>query len=447
MGTVLVIIAVVSMMIFFNALYVAAEFATVSARRTRISQEAAAGNRLAQMLEPILASTRRLDTYVAACQVGITASSLVLGFYGQSAIASSLYPILERFGGLQQVAAQSISATVVLIFLTILQVVLGELVPKSVALRYPERLALLTALPMRWSIMLMRPAIALFNGTGSLILRILRIPAPAGHVHVHTPDELQLLVAESTKGGLLESDERLLLRNAFRIGELTAAEVMVPRTRLVAAPLLTPLPELLELVTRSGYTRIPLYQHTIDSIVGIVHIKDLFRLYVEGRNDVEAIIRKVPFVPASKPAVEVWNLLRQEPSYVAIVFDEWGGTAGMITVEDLLEEIFGELQDEFDEETALIATDPNGRVRVRGDVLIDDVNELFKLKLPTDEVNTIGGLVLTALDHLPKVGDEISFDTVCLRVEAVSGPAVREVSLDLPPDTELTFPEEVEPHE
>lgn len=442
MSTALIVIAVTALMIFVNALYVAAEFSTVSASRPRVTQLANEGNRLAKLLEPVLTDANQLDKYVAACQLGITASSLVLGFYGQSAITEALLPLFSSLEGLQGAAAQSVAATVVLISLTALQVVFGELIPKSVALRNPERLAFLTVAPMRWSLVLFRPAIALFNGTGRLILRLLRVPPVEHHMHLHSPDEIELLIAESTKGGLLESDERQLLRNVFRIGDLTADEVMVPRPRLLTAPVTTSLADLLELSATTAYTRIPLYRETVDDIVGIVHLKDLFRLWVEGREDVASIIRPVPFVPDSKPAVEVWNLLRQEGSYVAIVFDEFGGTAGMITVEDLLEEIFGELQDEFDEEAALIAPGPDGRVRLRGDVLVSDVNEMFRLNLPNEEVNTIGGLVMAVLGRTPKVGDEAEIEGVALRVEAISGPAVREVSLVPPPNVELSMPGE-----
>jgi CBS domain containing-hemolysin-like protein len=441
MGTIIIIVAITTM-ILINALYVAAEFATVSARKTRIKQSAEAGNRFAKILEPIMSDPRRLDTYVAACQLGITASSLVLGFYGQSAIARRIAPLLESFGNLQNAAAQSIAATVVLIGLTILQVLFGELLPKSIAIRKPEQVALFTVLPMRWSMFLFGPTIALFNGTGSLILRLLRVPAAGHNAHVHSPEEIELLVAESAKGGLLEADERQLLRNAFRVGELDASEVMVPRTSLVAAPLDTPLPKLLELVAESGYTRIPLYRETIDQIVGIAHLKDLFRLHVAGTTDVASVLRTVPFVPETKPAVEVWNLLQQENNYVAIVFDEFGGTAGMITMEDLLEEIFGELQDESDDEADLIAAGPDGRLRMRGDVLVDDVNEMFHLKLPSEDVNTIGGLVMAELEHTPHVGDEVIVGETALRVEMISGSAVREVSLQPPPNAELQLPGE-----
>lgn len=444
MGTFLILVTVTAAMILVNALYVAAEFATVSTRRHRISQQASAGNRLAQLLEPILADPHKLDTYIAACQLGITASSLVLGFYGQSNIATAIAPLLVGLGGLQEVAAQSIAATVVLIGLTILQVVIGELVPKSVAVRYPERLALLTVVPLRWSVALFRPLIALFNGSGTLILRLLGVPPAGHHMHVHSPEEIELLVAESTKGGLLEPDERQLLRNAFRVGELTAADVMVSRTQLVAAPIDTPLQALLELVNTTAYTRIPLYRASIDDIAGIVHIKDLFRLHINGQEDVASIVRPVPFVPETQPAVAIWNQLRQESSYVAIVFDEHGGTAGMITIEDLIEEVVGELEDEYDEEMKLIATGPDDRVRVRGDVLVDDINELFRLHLPTEAANTIGGLVVAGLGRLPQVGDEAIYGPITLRVEAISGAAVREVSIVPPADVDLQLPDAFE---
>jgi CBS domain containing-hemolysin-like protein len=433
MSTLLIMVAVVVLMIALTALYVGAEFAAVSARRTRIGQMATAGDGLARMLEPIMADPHRLDNYIAACQLGITATSLVLGFYGQSAIATALAPLLSSLGGLREAAAQSIAATVVLIGLTVFTVVLGELVPKSVALRYPERLALLTVLPLRWSMILFRPAIALFNGAGGLILRLLGVPAAGSHMHVHSPEEIDLLVAESAKGGLLDSDERQLLHNAFRVGALTAAEVMVPRTRLVAASVETSLDDLLELTCETGFSRIPLYRETIDQIIGIVHVKDLFRLHVAGQGDVGSILRAAPFVPETTPAVDIWNRLRGEGSYVAIVFDEYGGTAGMITIEDLIEELFGELHEEYGEEPALIAAGPDGCVRLHGQVRIDDVNERFGLGLPAEKVTTIGGLVLAQLGRPARVDDQVQVAGATMRVETVSGNTIREVTL-CPPD-------------
>lgn len=424
---------VTALMIAFNALYVFAEFGTVSARRTRISQLAEDGNRLAQMLLPVLSNAKRLDTYVAASQLGITASSLVLGYYGQTALADLLAPLLTGLGGMQVATAQIVAVVIVLFVLTTFQVLLGELVPKSVALRYPERVALAVALPMRWSSALFRPAIALFNGTATLILRLLGVP-PVGHnAHVHSPEEIGLLVAESAKGGLLDSDERQLLQNAFRVGELSAEEVMVPRTRLVTASVSASIDKLLAIAASSGYTRIPLYDGSIDHILGIAHLKDLFRLHVEGQTDARLALRSVPYVPWAKPAIEVWNQLRRERSYVAIVFDEFGGTAGMITFEDLLEEIFGELQDEHDEEVDLATTGSDGDLLLAGEVNISQINERFGLALPTDTANTIGGLVMGVLGRLPEAGDAIQAGGATLRVETVDGIRVGRVRLVLPP--------------
>ncbi len=430
MGNLVLVAAVTALMIGLNALYVAAEFATVSARRTRLRQSAAGGDPLARMLLPIVDDPHRLDTYVAACQLGITASSLVLGYYGQAAIASAIAPLLVGLGG--DLAAQSLSTALVLVLLTVLQVVIGELVPKSVALRYPERLAVLTVLPVRWSMALFRPFIALFNGAGALILRALGVPPATGHAHVHSPEELELLVLESAKGGLLESDERELLANAFQIGDKTAGDVMVPRTRLTAAPLGTSVADLLALCVRDGYSRIPLYRESIDQIVGVVHIRDLYRLHVAGEREVGAALRQVPFVPEAKPAAEVWNELRAANSYVAIVFDEHGGTAGMITTEDLIEEIFGEVEDEFDAEPlALVGGEP-GRVVVPGDMAVSELNARYGLRLPEGDARTVGGLVIDMLGRAPVAGDEVLVAATALRVELVAGHAVARVSFARP---------------
>lgn len=439
MSTALTILAVSTLLIFLNAFYVIAEFATVSARQTLVKQQAVEGNPLAQLLEPILADAHLLDTYIAVCQLGITLSSLILGFYGQANIAIYLIPLFEHFGGMQEIAAKSLAATVILLLLTVFQVVFGELVPKSIALRYPEKVALGVVIPMNWSLALFRPMITLFNGTGNLLLHWLGVPPNIHPAHILSPEEIEYLVAESAKGGLLEAGERQLLQNTFRVIELTAADVMMPRTRLVAAPADIALPALLELATSTSYTRIPLYDETIDKIVGIVHLKDLFRLHSEKRSLLSLVLRPVSYAPGSKSALAVLDQLQKEKSYVAIVLDEFGGTAGMITIEDLIEEIFGELQDESDEEEdepAPIAAGPDGSVRLHGEVLLNDVNERLGLKLPDAEVKTIGGLAMALLERLPKVGDEIRIgegeEALKLRIEAVNGPAVREVILFLP---------------
>ncbi|MFN2189847.1 MAG: hemolysin family protein, partial [Candidatus Promineifilaceae bacterium] len=403
----LAIIAVLSLLIFINALFVAAEFATVSSRRTRLSQIASSGNRFARMLIPIVEDSQMLDKYVAACQLGITGSSLVLGSFGQNFIASRLVvpisdlidavlPWLQDVGistsSTSSALATTIAVTGVLLVLTLLQVIMGELFPKSIAIQYPERLALLTVVPVKWSLFLLRPFIWIFNGSGNLVLKLLGIDTGAEKGRIHSPEEIEILVSESHEGGLLDDEERQMLRNTFRLRDLTARQVMAHRTRIIAAPVGSTVKEILNIALEAGHTRIPLYQETLDTIIGFVHIKDLFRLHVEGKENLAEILREVLRVPESIPVVDVWETLNRQRQYMAIVFDEFGGTAGLITFEDLIEEIFGELQDEFDDEGALVSIDDQGLVHLRGDLLVSDVNEYLSLQLP-DTADTLSGLV------------------------------------------------------
>ncbi len=435
--------AILALLLFINALFVGAEFSAVSSRRTRINQMAGSGNRFAKMLLPIVEDTQALDRYIAACQLGITASSLVLAVYGQSVLVGWLIEPLIRFldwispllgqlgitsGMLGQALATSIAVTGVLLLLTFLQVVLGELLPKSIAVQFPERMALATVAPVKWSAFILRPLIWFFNGSGNLILRIMGVEIQPEHAHVHSPEEIEILVTESYEGGLLDDEERQFLRNAFRMRDLTARQVMAHRTKIVATSVENSVVEIMTLALEKGYTRIPLYQESIDDIIGFVHIKDLFRLHVDGNQNLAEILRDVVYVPETLPLAEVWETLSSKRQYMAIVFDEFGGTAGVITFEDLIEEIFGELQDEFDDESALISLDSEGRIYLRGDLLVTDVNEYLALTLP-DTTDTIGGLVLSELGRPPQVGDEVNIGDTNIRVESMADLGVAEVSV------------------
>ncbi len=421
-------------MIFFNALYVGAEFATVSSHRTRINQMAANGNKMAALLLPIMEKPVSLDNYVAACQIGITISSLVLGAFGQNFIADKLVEPLTYFG-IGAAASESIATIVVLIFITVLQVIMGELFPKSVAIQYPENVALMLVIPMRISLVLFTPLIWFFNGSGSLVLRLIG-RTPHEGMHVYSPEEIELLVTESHESGLLDDEERQMLRNAFRLRDLTARQVMVHRTRLITANVTDSMESVINLAIKEGYSRIPLIGESIDEVIGFVHVKDLFRRHVNGRSDMESVIRDVIHVPETMPVLDLWEKLNLGGNYLAIVFDEYGGTAGMLTFEDLIEEIFGELQDEFDDEMALIARDNEGRVYLRGDLLVSDVNEYLELSLP-DETDTLGGLIFSELGRSPIEGDEVTFGDIQIRVEAMADLGVSEVSLQLPPTEEV----------
>ncbi len=439
----LIVAATIVVMIFFNALYVAAEFATVSARRTKVSQMAGSGDRMSQVLLSYLMNSKSLDRYVAACQIGITISSLVLGAYGQNAIARQLVEpiasLLDQFpsfasllggdgGTATFVLANTIAVTAVLIFITTLQVIFGELLPKSVAIQYPEQIARSVVWPMRVSLKLFAPLIWLFNGSAALILRLMGHSLMDGHAHAHSPEEIELLVTESHEGGLLDDIERQLLRNAFRLRDLTARQVMLHRTKIAAVPEDSTVLDVLNLAISVGYSRIPIHRESMDDIIGFVHVKDLYKLHVQGETDLHTAIREAVYIPETMPVSDLWEQLNDRRKYLAIVFDEFGGTAGMITFEDLIEEIFGELQDEFDDEMALVARDKEGRIYLRGDLLVSDVNEYLELDLP-DEADTLSGLVFSELGRPPEEGEEVLIGDTRIRVEAMEDLGVREVSL------------------
>jgi putative hemolysin len=364
----------------------------------------------------------------------------VLGIYGEQQIAPLIAPWIARLpigadpATGSHLAAAGIASTLVLTLLTTLQVVLGELLPKSIAIQYPERLALGTALPMKWSAdYILKPLIILLNGSGALILKLLGAGDGGGHTHVHSPEEILIMVKESHRAGLIAADERQFLQNVFRSSQLRAGEIAIPRPRMVAAPVDRPVSEVLKLAADSAYTRIPIYEGDIDHIMGFVHLRDLFALYRTDDNaDIRSIVRPAPFVPETLSSAEVWERLDEAQSYLAIVFDEYGGTSGLITREDLVEELFGELQDEFDQEQALITPTGAGRISVRGDMLISSLNDKLEINLPHEESHTVGGLVMDSLGRIPGVGDAVEIQGIQLRVEAVEHHSVTEVCVSLP---------------
>lgn len=426
---VLVILAVIVFLISVNALYVAAEFAAVGARRTRIRERAEAGDRLARQLLPVVEDRAQLDRYIAACQIGITLSSIVVGFYGQAQLTPVVAPLLVALG-MGEGAAGSLTPVGLLLVLTFSQVVLGELLPKSIAIRYPEKVALSTMLPMRYSLIVLRPFISALNGSGFFLMRVMGLSSDPEHSHVHSPDELEMLFRESAQGGFVDAGEREMLENVLHLEERVVRQIMVPRNRMVAAPLDTPPEELLSRLAGSPHTRFPIYDGNVDKVVGIVHLRDLYLFARESPGgDLREIVREVPLVPESVTVWELWRTLGERRSYVAIIFDEHGGTAGMVTVEDMVEEVFGELRDEFDrEERDMILEDGSERTRMRGDLLVSVANSRLLLDLP-EEADTVGGLVLDRLGRLPEPGDEVTAGGARLRVEAVRENGVEEVSV------------------
>jgi CBS domain containing-hemolysin-like protein len=423
----LIPVIVILLMVAANALYVAAEFATVGSRRSRVQEAAESGNRNAAALLDILRDPKRLDNYVAGCQVGITLSSLVAGAYGQAKLTPLLSPVLGAIGG--QVAAIAI----VLVLITMLQVVLGELLPKTVALRYPERLAIATLAPMRMSLWIFRPLIAVFNGTAFTLMRWFELHIDHSHAHVHSPEELEALYRESAEGGLIDASERDMLAGALNVDERIVREIMTPRTRLVSVAANLDVATAVARLAVTPYSRYPVTGESVDDVVGVVHLRALFAASRENPAMPVADVMRPPVVVSELMAIpKLWQTLRNAGRHSAIAINEYGSVAGMITLEDALEEIFGEMQDEFDQEEDTIAV-RDGRVVVRGDVLIETLNERFDLDLPTEDVDTVSGLIWYELGHVPTIGEEIEIaDGLRLRVEAMEKRAVKRASFTQP---------------
>ena len=434
-----VTVAVIALLISFNGLYVAAEFAAVSVRRSRVRQLAEEGNRFARYLLPVLKEAPRLDRYVAACQVGITVSSLVLGAYGQASLGEALTPLFERWGEMQTVAAQSTSAAAVLVGLTTLQMILGELVPKSLALQYPTQLALLTILPMRWSQRALSWFIAILNGSGWLVLRLIGVRARA-HRHLHSAEEIKFLVAESREGGHLRPEEQRRLNQALGLGRRRARELMVPRTRIVAVDAESGLGGAIEAATESPFTRLPVYRESLDRIVGLIHTKDIAAAVLEDGSAEDAaidpLIRPILAVHEDLSADRVLSMMRDERGVMSIVVDDFGGVSGIITTEDILSELLGEVADEFKHAGGEPETTPDGRVRLPADMLLHEAAPWVGVEW-TGQSDTIGGLVMERLGRIATVGDELEIDGVRVWIEAMDGLAVRTVlARPLAPDSQ-----------
>ena len=424
---VLTTIFVVVALILMNALYVGAEFAAVGVRRSRIQKLADEGNPLAAWLLPHIESPAALDRYIAACQIGITLSSLVLGAYAQRTLAVWLTPFFADLAGLQQVAAQSTSAAVVLVILTVAQVIFAELVPKSLALQYPTQSALYTLVPMVASLWIYGPFIKWLNGTGLLLLRVLGSPSRT-HRHIHSPDEIELLIAESRDGGLLEPDEHRRLQRALRLNLRQAKQLMVPRRKIAGIDIEAPRPEVMGIVAQSPYSRLPVYRGSMDNIIGMLHTKDLVRWRVSGQADttLAALVQPIATVHESVAVDKVLRELRERRSHQALVVDEFGGTSGLITLEDVLSELLGDVGDEFKSAEPDAESLENGRIRLPGGMAVDDAAAFLNTEWETD-ATTVGGLVTAALGRLPSPGDKASTGGYEFEVERVSDRAVDSV--------------------
>jgi putative hemolysin len=408
-----------------NGFFVAAEFGLVKVRQTRIDELAAEGKSVAKVVQDQL---RHLDNYIAATQLGITLASLALGWIGEPSLAHLIEPLFAFAGGVAATElAHSAAIAISFSLITLFHIVLGELVPKSIALQRSEGTALFVARPLYLFARLFRPFILLMNGVGNLFVRALGLHAISEHASVHTVKELEMLVAQSRKAGILDNEEEVLLRRVFDFGEKTAQHVMVPRTEIVGVPRDIRLAQLREKVAEEHYTRLPVYEGTLANILGMVHIKDVFtqlgKSGASGPFTVQSILRPVLTVPKTTSITKLMALMQSQQAHLTVVIDEYGETAGIVTLEDILEELVGEVQDEFDtaEEGVrpVVEMRAEGSYSVDGLMSIDAFAEQFGGSFHSASYKTVAGYVFSELGHIPKVGDSVSLRGYRLTVEAM----------------------------
>ena len=456
-------LAIVLILVLANSFFVASEFALVSVRRTRIDQLAAEGNKGALVVQR---AVRDLDRYIAATQVGITIASLLLGGLGEQTLEPLLHFLLgwapEQWGGITRAA---LVAGIGYFIMTALHVIIGELMPKSIALQKAERTALLIGRPMSFFAGLFSPLIWLLNGIGNFLLRLLGFHAAEGHAQVHSPEELDLIFTESHKGGEINQTEFEILHRVVRFSDTNVRAVMVPRLEIQALPVRISRKELAEFLESRPHTRIPVYEESLDEIVGVVNSKDLEHLFNRelshelkqlraaismannGRGsqdedqstgpnpkmlDLTPLVNDATFVPETIRIDQLLTELKKRRQQIAIIVSEYGVVAGLVTLADLLEQVFGDLPDEAAETEPEIVQRPDGSIKLAGGVSIDEVNELFGLGFPSDEAVTMAGLVINALGRTAAVGDEVEIHGLRLRVDSVDRFRISTLSLFVP---------------
>ncbi|EKP95284.1 hemolysin family protein [Thermaerobacter subterraneus] len=438
MSSWLVPIALISILILLNGLFVAAEFAIVRAPRASIEHKAAQGHRVAKLVSLIQRNPLRVDRYLATAQLGITLVSLGLGMYGEHVLAEWLAAWLEALGEWRWIGAHALASTIAVAILSFFHIVIGEMVPKAVALKHAEETALRVTRPMIWIEWLLFPLVWSLNGLGYALLKVFGINrAEASQHQYYTPEELEYIIRESQAGGLLRKESGDVLRELFDFGDLTAGEVMVPRVNMVGIPLGAGPEQVANILRRALHTRYPVYEGDLDHIVGVVHIRELLRCLLEGRAVQAADVQAVPFVPETATLDAVLAAMRQAQAQMAIVMDEHGGTAGLVSVEDLFEEVAGEV-DEKPVSHPPIAWDQSGRLMVDGTVRLEDVGEALGVTLDHEEVDTVSGLVLSLLGRPPQVGDVVEYSQLRFEVIAVAGRGVKMCAVTPPVRQEVT---------
>lgn len=413
-----------------NGFFVATEFSLVSVRRSRIDALVTEGNRRAV---PVSAALKNLDGFIAATQLGITIASIGLGWIGEPALAALLDPLLESVlpESAAIISAHTISFAISFAIITFLHVVFGELAPKSFALQFPEKTAMVVSSPTTVFLKVFRPIIVSMNAVGQAFLRLIGVQPADEHAMVYSEEELRLIVAASRKGGHLVDVEEEIIRRAFVFHDYVADEIMVPRTEIVALSVDSDLATVRDVMHQEKFGRYPVYDKTIDDVVGILYVKDMIPILTANQEQIEfdmrGLVRPALPVPTSIPIDTLLNIMKRERTHVAILVDEYGGTAGMVTLEDIVERVLGDVPDEFEQPRSETVVEADGTRLVNGLTLLSDVNEELGLDLEADENNTIGGYVFSEIGHLPEIGEAVDIGSYVIRVEQLDGLRIAEL--------------------
>ncbi|OON68983.1 hemolysin [Hymenobacter sp. CRA2] len=416
------------LLVVANGFFVAAEFALVKVRASQIELRAQEGNRFAKLTLRLL---HKLDAFLSATQLGITLASLALGWVGEEVVAELVLATLHSLGyDLAPAAAHSISVPISFALITLLHIVLGELVPKSLAIQRSEAVSMVVAGPLQAFYYLTFPIIWVMNKLSNAILRLVGIQ-PASEHEVHTAEELRLLIDQSKQSGEIQESQHELIENVFQFNDRMVKQIMVPRTRISAIDVTCSQEEIIEAAFNEGYSRIPVYEDNIDNIVGILYVKDMFALIRRGEEiNLAQIMRPAFFVPETKKINRLLRQFQRKHLHMAIVSDEFGGVSGIVTIEDIMEELVGEIQDEYDNEVPVVEKVSELEYRVAASTAINDANEFLPFPLPEgDDYETVGGLVNVIYGAIPEVGDVAVFENYEFRILNRSRRAVELVQL------------------
>jgi CBS domain containing-hemolysin-like protein len=397
---------IVLLLVLMNGFFVATEFSMVKVRKSRIETLAFGGSVAAKYTRKVV---NDLNSYLSACQLGITLASLGLGWIGEPAVAAMITPLFRHLN-VSEATIHSISFALGFSIITASHIVFGELVPKSMAIISAEKIALATALPLVFFYKATYPIMWVFNHSTNLILGIFGVSQVDEHESAHTDSEIMMLVEDSYKHGLIDQTELAFIDNIFDFSEKSVKEIMIPRTDMICFFKEDSFDEMLEIAMKEELTRYPVCVHNKDNIIGFVHIKDLYKQKIqEGEKNIDKIIRNIISVPESISIGVLFKQLQKEKAQLAVAFDEYGGTAGLVTIEDILEEIVGEIQDEFDDEVDQIEKLENGAYSIDGSLHIEDVNELLNIDIALNDSDTIGGWIYSKIGTSPQINQKIKY--------------------------------------